>query len=397
MKSSSSNSTKVGALLGIAIALLFSASSASAGRSADEEGMLPTTPQVRSGDRGDSSAMSQEQTIWYEHRTDDYLYIGDASNNTVRRFNAKTGKFLGNLVAPDPANGGLFGPRGMIFTLGKLYVVNQNAGQPFNGEILRFKGSTGAFLDKLVAAEDPKSPFSPRGLVRGSGRTVYLANYVPNDEFTGPGWIRQFDAETGQFLREFEIDPAKFGAGFWPRGIVFGPDGLLYVAVTGNRYIHDEISGYILRFSPHTGKLVNVFASGTDTNARGCAKHLHRPEGLVFGPDDRLYVTSYRADEKDTDKILVFNHKTKACIDRIDLAPSEASGGTRAFGQALLFGPNGRLFVPMTNTGEVRRYNVKSKKYDVFVPACGAGSQCLLEQPWYLTFGQTDPATLEVQ
>jgi hypothetical protein len=63
--------------------------------------------------------------------------------------------------------------------------------------------------------------------------------------------------------------------------------------------------------------------------------------------------------------------------------------------QALLFGPHGKLFVPITIAipgaalaGEVRRYDVRTKTYDVFV---AAGT---LAPPWFLTFGKTDPATL---
>jgi hypothetical protein len=37
----------------------------------------------------------------------------------------------------------------------------------------------------------------------------------------------------------------------------------------------------------------------------------------------------------------------------------------------------------------VRRYDVATRAYDVFVPAGGP-----LGQSWYLTFGQTDPSTL---
>jgi hypothetical protein len=44
-------------------------------------------------------------------------------------------------------------------------------------------------------------------------------------------------------------------------------------------------------------------------------------------------------------------------------------GQPRAFAQALLFGPDGKLFVPITgngpDTGEVRRYDVSTGSFDV--------------------------------
>jgi len=120
----------------------------------------------------------------------------------------------------------------------------------------------------------------------------------------------------------------------------------------------------------------------------------NRPEGLVFGPDGNLYVTSFRASSSDTDKILIFAGPGSAhpgmSLGQIDL---DLVGQPPAFAQALLFGPEGFLFVPISgngpDTGAVRRYNVNTKIFNVFVPPGGP-----LKSPQYLTFGNTDPATL---
>ena len=74
-------------------------------------------------------------------------------------------------------------------------------------------------------------------------------------------------------------------------------------------------------------------------------------------------------------------------LDTIDLW--KAGQDPRAFAQALLFGPDGFLFVPITNTGAVRRYNVSTKAFDNFVAPRGP-----LVQPWFLTFGNTNARTL---
>jgi WD40 repeat protein len=388
MDNSAETLARLKSAIGVSIGVVMMATAAYAGGLANEEAIQPAA----------AYAAPQPAMNLPDVASDaDSLYIGDDGlnlNSSIRRFNAKTGKYLGEFVAG--GSGGLHGPRGLIFTRDELYVVNQNVNLPLNGEILRYRERTGAFLGKLVSSDDQNSPFSPRGIIRGLGRTVYVANYVPDDNFSGPGWIGQFDAETGTFRRH--LDTTGFSAGFWPRGIVFGPDGLIYVSVTGNRAAGDDQSGYVLRFNPYTGKFVDTFASfdGLIRKAsdQRCAKHLHRPEGLVFGPDRKLYITAFRADPSDTDKILVLDGRSGKCLDYIDLAPSEASGGSRVYGEAILFGPGGRLFFSAVNTGEVRRYNVKNKRYEVFVPPCGP-SPCLLTNPWYMTFGRTNPRTLD--
>ncbi|HMF18006.1 MAG TPA: hypothetical protein VKE98_12410 [Gemmataceae bacterium] len=48
-----------------------------------------------------------------------------------------------------------------------------------------------------------------------------------------------------------------------------------------------------------------------------------------------------------------------------------------------------------SDTGEVRRYDVSTGSFDVFIPPNALGGP--LGMPWYLTFGDTDPATLGYQ
>jgi hypothetical protein len=336
-----------------------------------------------------------------ERHQSDVLYIGDGGDDSVKRFNAKTGAFLGHLV--EPGIGRLHGPRGLVFIGGKLAVVNQNVETPFNGEVLQYRKESGDFLGALVSASDPDAPFVPRGLIRGPGRTLYLADF----DF-GNGRVAQFDVRNGKFLRN--LDTTGFTGRFIPRGLVQGPDGLLYVSVTGNLAEGDGLTGSVLRFNPRDGRFIDVFTSNLAAAGQGLCAALHRPEGLVFGPDDKLYITSFRANVDDTDKILIVNGETGHCTGHIELAPAESTPGVgaagRAFAQALVFGPDGHLFVPINgpregisgpvtgiHTGEVRRYNVKTKAFKVFVPSAAQGGP--LEEPWYLTFGQTNSRTLE--
>ena len=78
--------------------------------------------------------------------------------------------------------------------------------------------------------------------------------------------------------------------------------------------------------------------------------------------------------------------------DKIDLW--QVGVQPRSFAAGLLFGPEGKLFVPINggaSAGEVRRYDVDTKQYEVFVPAGPPklGGTLLL-------FENTDPATLAI-
>jgi hypothetical protein len=176
---------------------------------------------------------------------------------------------------------------------------------------------------------------------------------------------------------------------FHPRDVVFGPDGLLYVSGTNFDPNFGAVLGAaVVRFDACTKEFVDVFFANTTVD------NFNRVEGIGFSPDGDLVVTSFRASEDDTDKLYVIGgpgrHNEGMLIDAIPLAPP--GNINRAFAQDFKFGPDGYLYTAITggnstNTGQIRRYNMRTKTFDVLdtVP----DSPTLV----YCTFGRTDPAT----
>jgi sugar lactone lactonase YvrE len=335
--------------------------------------------------------------------TADSLYIGDETDlrvsvpSTVKRFDAQTGRCQGAFVTTN--SGGLRGPRGLVFdNAGPLLVVNQNANlENVNGAVLRYDGTTGAFLDAIVPVTDPTALLQPRGMVLWDNQVLFVADLglVPPDN--APGRLLEY-MKNGTFVADLTPTAPDFPSEqFFPRGVVIGPDGLLYVA-NATDLVNTPRGGDILRFDPATGHFVDRFITSTGGGTCDCVNELNRPEGLVFGPDGNLYIASFRADPTDNDKILIFQGpagtQPGAYVGRIDL---DVAGQDREFAEALLFGPGGHLFVPISgifgpDAGAVRRYDVTTKTFDVFVPPRPQGGP--LGAPWYLTFGKTDPGTL---
>ncbi len=331
----------------------------------------------------------------------DTLYVGDQVANTVKTFDAVTGFSKGTLV---PVSAGLHAPHGIIPFEGDLLVVNQNQGLPIPGEILRFRADDGKLVKRTVpallrsGASNPNAPGAPDGMVVSDGKIV-VADVQDDPNNFVQGSVREY-TEAGALIRPLmkapnaEIDPAQYH----PRGVVVGPDGKLYVS---SLVVIGGPNGHVVRFDPERRKFIDTFIKNNGTTATDCTKNLNRPDGLVFGPDGNLYVTTFRASggdpvKQDTDAILVFEgpfgRHPGACIDQIDLDKPGALNGTRAFAQALLFGPRGDLFVPISgngpDTGAIRRYNVRTHSFTNFAPP---GT---LVSPGYLAFGKTDPATL---
>ena len=318
------------------------------------------------------------------------LYIGDVGDDTVKSFDAKTGDYLGDLVTS--GSGGLSGTMGLIFSGGKLVLANQNFGFD-NGEILRYDGRTGDFLGALVGSSDSNAPYAPRGIIRSPyGNQLYVADVgTAGGDCANEGRVARYRLSNGRYLGD--LDRAGFEDPFHPRGLVVGPDGFLYVSAIGCPIppdpLFDPLAGYILRFDPRSGAFVDVFASNATI------PDLHRPEGLVFDEDGNLWVTSFRADADDNDKILELDGATGQLKRVLPLADPVSQGGVRAYAQAILFGPREDLYIPIsggdpTTAGEVRRCRTKDLSCKILLPADGT-----LLAPFYLSFERTAPSTLE--
>lgn len=335
----------------------------------------------------------------YANGDRDSLFVGDGVDNNVKVFDAITGTFLRSLPT---ARAPVLGPRGIVLRSDNLFLVNQNVGTDFNGEILRFSAVTGRLRGAVVSGTRSDAPFAPRGLILWRDH-LFVANVCdpcrPPGE-TGGGGVFKYTA-AGQQVAVLPVPPQQPPPDFHPFGVVIGPDGLLYVSSRPNLFSTD-LGGQVLQFDPKTGKLLKTFISSVGGDNR-----LNGPEGLVFGPDGRLYVTSFRGSDQDTDKILIFDGPGSAQpgrqVGKIDLDEVRAD---RSTAQTLLFGPGGDLFVPISNieidagadTGAIRRYRIGCRQtatrkcFTNFVnPADKRGK---LGQGWYLTFGKTDPATL---
>jgi hypothetical protein len=127
--------------------------------------------------------------------------------------------------------------------------------------VLRYDGTTGAFLNVFVAAGSGGLR-TPTGLGFGPDGQLYVINF----DSAGAGEILRYDGTTGAFLNVFVA--AGSGGLSGPRALGFGPDGQLYVGGAG--------TNPILRYDGTTGAFLNVFVAA--------GSGLVGPLGLVFGP-----------------------------------------------------------------------------------------------------------------
>jgi sugar lactone lactonase YvrE len=261
------------------------------------------------------------------------LYVVSRGNNHILRFDAATGAprpAAGNSGAVFASGNGLSDPVGLAFGPdGNLYV---SSGATDN--ILRYSGTTGAFLSAFVASGSGGLD-RPNGLVFHSDGKLYVASANTHA-------VLRYDGTTGAFLDTFIVSGS--GGLSQPTDLLFGPDGNLYVSSWAN--------DRVLRYDGATGAFLDtVVAAGSGG--------LQAPNGLAFGGDGSLYVVGFSSNN-----VLHYNGTTGALLD----APVQAGGGlTQLVG--LLRTPDGRLFVSSLGTDSVLQVETKPDFYKVTLSA----------------------------
>ncbi len=160
------------------------------------------------------------------------LIVSSYFTNSVLRYDTTTGAFLGTFAS----GGGLDGPVDQTFGPdGNFYVTSFNS-----RSVLSYNGLNGTFVNVFI----------PTG-GGGSGELNGLVFGPDGDLYIGVGdRIERFDGKTGALLGTF----ASGGGLVEPEDLIFGRDGNLYVS--------DFHNNNVLRFNGTTGAFMNVFASG---------------------------------------------------------------------------------------------------------------------------------------
>jgi len=274
------------------------------------------------------------------------LLVASSATDNVLQYDGTTGAFV-NVFAQF---GEIDGPQAMTFGPdGNLFVasLNSTSGPDFSPLITVYDGTTGGYLGVFASGTNLPDVF--KDMAFGPDDNLYVACFCFSQELlVGQPQVRRYDGNTGAFIDAF----ASGGGLDSPSGILFGPDGNLYVS--------NASSDEVLRYDGTTGDFIDVFASGGG---------LDSPQVLAFGPDNNLYVTSAL-----TDNVLRYDGTTGAFIDVF------ASGGGLDGPRGLAFGPDGDLYVTSL-TSQVLRYDGTTGAFvDVF--ASGSG----LSDPTYLLF-----------
>jgi len=144
------------------------------------------------------------------------------AGDVIARYDGATGALVGTF-ATSPAPGVMDGPTAMVYGAdGNLYVLNE-----FSKNVLRFDGTTGAFIDEFISAATFTTAGvpDPGDMELGPDGNLYISSHFPGG---GPLFtaVWKFSGTTANdFLGPF----ASFGTVHHTHGLTFGPGGKLYL------------------------------------------------------------------------------------------------------------------------------------------------------------------------
>jgi DNA-binding beta-propeller fold protein YncE len=325
-----------------------------------------------------------------------FLVVGSFDTDQVLHYDAGTGAFVDEFVGR--RNNGLNQPWGLIFGPhdGNLYVSTGHFQGPGQLKaVLRYDGTTGAFIDQFIANGQLTQPhaitFGPDGHFYVGDRLLHDASGARG----AGGRIVRFNGQSGAFIDEFV--PLNSGGLEHPLAHVFGPDangdGRL------DLYVTDEEHGNVVHYDGTTGAFLGEFVP------KGSGG-LVLPLGLTFGPDGNLYVAD--ASGLDSGPILRFQGPSGSTPGAfMDAFVPSGTGGLLS-PSGLLFGPDRNddgqqdlyiagaelapsFYVTMNETSSVKVFDAVTGAYLEDFVQLGSGG---LDGPILMTFTETDPVTL---
>jgi streptogramin lyase len=175
-----------------------------------------------------------------------------------------------------------------------------------------------------VAPEAPPAPSSsPTEVV------LVLSSYFG-------GEIHLFDPATGEVRGVVKHVPGA-------QTVAVGPDGAWYACA--------ELDDAVVRIDPATLRVSGSLVADDPATAVDEAGGLSHPDAATFGPDGRLYVSSY-----ETDQVLRY----EADGTFVDAFVDAGVGGLDEPDLGLSFAPNGDLVVPGYDSDRVHRYDAQT-------------------------------------
>jgi hypothetical protein len=160
---------------------------------------------------------------------DGFLYVVSEGTSAVLRYDPVTGASAGSLIASGV--GGLDAPRGLLFKNGYAYVTSVGTTTTGAGvcSVLRFDAATGAPAgvsglpgDAVFISSGSGGLTNPSRMVFGPDGNAYVGSTA-----SASNAILRYDGTTGAFIDAFV--PSGSGGLDGPLGMVFRPDGYLYV------------------------------------------------------------------------------------------------------------------------------------------------------------------------
>jgi sugar lactone lactonase YvrE len=157
--------------------------------------------------------------------------------------------------------------------------------------------------------------------------------------------VVRYDAATGAFVDVFV--PSGTGGLGVPNGLTFGPEGNLYVTSAGNA---------VLRYDSTTGTPLGTFITAGSGGLSGAV-------GMMFDPSGAyLYVAS-----SGSNQVLKYNATTGAYVG---VAASAGVSSPRD----VAFGADGLLYVLSTGNDRILRYTESGAYVDDYVPTSSLGT-----------------------